>query len=167
MMVDSNARHPIEMSSDQAFSKRIVRLAATSLVALGLIWHLAQSNPRVHPMISGLLLGGWLLMPSLLAFSLRWPQIRFFLAVPSLLISTGLSALCVTALPPDWRVALGWLLITVGVWLGGLLGIWFWYRWLPVPRELEDPFSRGRWSLIAAHIVLIIIGLLLISVTGI
>lgn len=165
-MVDGKARHPIEISADPVFSKRIVRLAATSLVALGLIWYLARSNPLVHPMIHDLLLGGWLLMPSLLAFSLRWPHLRFFLAIPSLLVATGLSALCVTALPTDFKAALGWLLITVGIWLGGFLGIWFWYRWLPVPRELQDPFSRGRWSLIAAHIALIVIGLVLVSLPG-
>jgi hypothetical protein len=51
--------------------------------------------------------------------------------------------------------------MTAGVLFGGVLGIWFWMRLLPVPPALDDPFSRGRWAMIAIHIALIVAGLAL------
>jgi hypothetical protein len=44
-----------------------------------------------------------------------------------------------------------------------LLGLWFWYRLLPVPASLDDPFSPGRWTLIAVHIAAIVVGVVLAS----
>jgi hypothetical protein len=51
--------------------------------------------------------------------------------------------------------------VTAGILLGSLLGLWFWYRLLPVPASLDDPFSPGRWTLVTAHIALIVVGLAL------
>jgi hypothetical protein len=55
--------------------------------------------------------------------------------------------------------ALGWVLIAVGLLLGGLLGGWFWFRWAPVPRVLDEPFAPARWWLIAVHVGFICAGL--------
>lgn len=52
---------------------------------------------------------------------------------------------------------------TAGVLMGGVLGLWFWFRLVPVPRFLDDPFSPGRWALVTAHIILIVAGLGLIA----
>lgn len=106
-------------------------------------------------------------MPSILGFSLRWPTLRYVLVLPSFLVSVGLLAVCAMT-PPANRVArAGWLFITVGVLLGGLLGVWFWFRWLPVPGGLAHPFSRGRRTLIAIHVFLIVVGLALVSIAAI
>ena len=61
------------------------------------------------------------------------------------------------------------MLVTAGILLGSVLGLWFWYRLLPVPSALDDPFSPGRWTLIGIHIAMIVLGLMLASaplVTG-
>ena len=69
---------------------------------------------------------------------------------------------------PEGQVArAGWVLITTGVFLGGILGAWFWFRWLPVPAALADPFSRGRWALIAIHVCLIVFGLALVGLSAV
>lgn len=155
---------PIEMTGDPAFGKRVLRLTIISAFALALIWFLSAVTLQTHPMIGRGLALGWLLMPSILGLSLRWPRLRYALIIPSTLISLALLAICITALPDVNKVVgSGWLLVTSGVLLGGVLGAWFWFRWLPVPRRLMDPFSRGRWALIAVHIGLIVIGLGLIS----
>lgn len=52
-------------------------------------------------------------------------------------------------------------MMTAGVLMGGVLGLWFWYRPAPVPLRLDDPFSRGRWLLIGAHVALIVVGMML------
>jgi hypothetical protein len=72
-----------------------------------------------------------------------------------------LLAVSVAWLPVAPLPALGWLLMTAGVALGGLLGIWFWFRLLPVPPALDDPYSTGRWALIGLHIALIVVGMVL------
>ena len=103
-------------------------------------------------------------MPVLLMLSLRWPWARYGLALPSTLVGGGLVAICLTALPPDWGAArVGWLMTTAGVLMGGVLGLWFWFRLAPVPRFLDDPFGPGRWALVAVHIGLIVVGLALIG----
>ena len=51
--------------------------------------------------------------------------------------------------------------MTAGVLLGGFMGLWFWFRVAPVPAGLDDPTARGRWSLIALHVALIVLGLAL------
>ncbi len=66
-------------------------------------------------------------------------------------------------MPDDGVLQTGWLLVTTGVFLGGLLGIWFWFRLIPVPAALDDPFSTGRWALIGIHVTSIVVGLALIA----
>ena len=157
------ARDPVEMTGDPPFARRVARLALTSIVALGVIWLLATTTLSVVPPISLGLLGGWLLMPSLLGLSLRWSRIRYAVVVPAALVSLALLAICRGSLPEDPLARAGWLLITAGVLFGGLLGGWFWFRLLPVPRRLHFPFSFGRWILIGVHVSAIVLGLILAS----
>lgn len=134
---------------------------------LGLIWLLAATTLHAPRLVTGSLAAGWLFMPSILGFSLRWPTLRYALVLPSFLVSVGLLAVCAVA-PAEHGVArAGWLFITVGVLLGGLLGVWFWFRWMPVPDALTQPFARGRWTLIAIHVSLIVVGLALVSIAAI
>lgn len=79
--------------------------------------------------------------------------------MPSVLVSLSLLAICLTASIPDLAMRIGWLLLTVGIWFGGLLGVWFWFRWLPVPYVLNEPFSTARWMLILVHVALIVAGI--------
>ena len=155
---------PIEMTADSRFGVRVIRLAATSVVALGLIWGFQFATLQTPALVGISLAAGWAMMPILLTVSLRWPIARYGLALPSTLVGGGLIAICLTALPPDWGAArVGWLMTTAGVLMGGVLGLWFWFRLAPVPRFLNDPFSPGRWILVAVHIVLIVAGLALIG----
>ena len=158
-----NSQIAIEITADQQFARRVIRLAWTSLVALGTIWWLAVITLKAHWFIDAGLLAGWALMPSILWASLRWPRARYALVLPSSLVGLGLLAICLTALPHEAGPRTGWLLVTTGVLLGGLLGLWFWFRWLPVPAWLHDPFSPGRWALVCLHISLILVGLALIG----
>ena len=157
-------RASVEMTRDIRFGIRVIRLAATSVVALGLIWGLQFATLNTPALVGICLAAGWALMPVLLVASLRWPVARYGLALPSTLIGVGLVAICLTALPQDSDAALvGWLMTTAGVLMGGALGLWFWFRLAPVPRFLNDPFSPGRWTLVAVHVVLIVVGLGLIG----
>lgn len=157
----------VEMTTDSRFAVRVIRLAATSVVALGLIWGFQFATLQTHAFLGISLAAGWALMPVLLIASLRWPLARFGLALPSTLVGGGLVAICLTALPPDGGAArVGWLMTTAGVLMGGALGLWFWFRLAPVPRFLDDPFGPGRWTLVVVHIVLIVIGLALIGLGG-
>ena len=154
----------VEMTRDSRFGVRVIRLAATSVVALGLIWGFQFATLDTPALVGISLAAGWALMPVLLIASLRWPVARYGLAIPSTLVGFGLIAICLTALPPGWGPAgVGWLMTTAGVLMGGVLGLWFWFRLAPVPRFLDDPFSPGRWTLVAVHIVLIVAGLVLIG----
>jgi hypothetical protein len=56
----------------------------------------------------------------------------------------------------------GWMLVTAGVLLGGTLGLWTWYRVLPVPPPLDDPVAPGRWALIGVHVALVLLGLVML-----
>ena len=168
MMDDTMALGPVqtsvEMTRDSRFGVRVIRLAATSVVALGLVWGFQLATLNTPAFVSVCLAAGWVLMPVLLTVSLRWPMARYGLMLPSTLVGVGLIAICLTALPPDWGAArIGWLLTTAGVLMGGVLGLWFWFRLAPVPRFLDDPFGPGRWTLVAVHIVLIVVGLALIG----
>jgi hypothetical protein len=154
---------PIEMTGDPRFAPRVKRLASTSMVALGLIWALAVVTLEAPPLVDAALAAGWLLMPTTLFASLARPRLRYGLVVPSTLVGVGLLAVSVRWLPNDPVAATGWLMMTAGVLLGGLLGLWFWYRLAPVPIRLNDPFSGGRWVLIGVHVLLIVVGLLLAS----
>ncbi len=154
------------MTADAAFAKRVTRLAITSALVLGCIWVLSAATLQAPPVVGAALAGGWILMPSILGLSLRWPRLRYALLVPSALVAVALLAICATALPRDDLARIGWLLVTGGVLLGGVLGVWFWFRWLPVPTGLSDPFSPGRWALIAVHVSLIVAGLALVSLSA-
>ena len=165
------ADHPVvkqptvELTADPRFARRIIRLALTSASALGLIWWLSATKLHAHEAVSIALAVGWLLMPLVLVLSLRWPKLRYALVVPSFLVGLALLAVCTSALPEERVASAGWLLITGGVLLGGVLGAWFWFRWLPVPARLVDPFSPGRWVLVATHVSLITAGLALVGLS--
>ena len=163
-MVSAHGQTSVEMTRDSRFGVRVIRLAATSVVALGLLWGFQYATLETPAFVGICLAAGWALMPVLLIASLRWPVARYGLALPSTLVSAGLIAICLTALPPGWGPAgVGWMMTTAGVLMGGVLGLWFWFRLAPVPRFLDNPFSPGRWTLVAVHIALIVVGLALIG----
>jgi hypothetical protein len=157
---------PVELTSEPEFARRVIRLALTSSIALGLVWMLAVVTLDLRHSLSVSLMLGWILMPSILFFSLRRPRLRYALAIPSALVGIPLLIICATELPTDHIARTGWLFLTAGILSGGLLGIWFWFRWLPVPVSLDAPFSRGRWSLVGLHVALVVSGLVLISVAA-
>lgn len=158
------ARTGIEMSADPVFLPRVRRLAKVSSVALGIIWFLAIRASEPHSnAIDAALLVGWFLMPTVLWASIRRPEMRPLVFLPSALVTVGLVALCLTAMPGDFVVRSGWLLITGGILFGGFLGGWFWFRWFPVPASLDAPFSSPRWMLIGAHVAMIVVGLALVT----
>jgi hypothetical protein len=150
---------PVELSADPRFAGRVRRLAATAVVALGLIWALATTTLEAPTLVVVMLALGWVTMPTILVASLTRPRLRYALVVPSTLVGTGLLAISAAWLPANAIAAAGWLLITVGILLGGLLGLWFWFRVVPVPGRLDDPFSPGRMALIGIHVALIVAGL--------
>ena len=129
-----------------------------SAVALGLIWALVVTTLEAPLAVDVVFAAGWLLMPSTLVASLQRPRLRYALVVPASLVSVALLAVCIGWLPANPVAAAGWLLVTAGVALGGGLGLWFWYRFLPVPAPLDDPFSTGRWALVGVHVALVVIG---------
>jgi hypothetical protein len=129
-----------------------------SAVALGLVWGLAVTTTEVGALVEATLLAGWILMPTVLLASLRDVRLRYGLVAPSALVSIGLLVIVIGA-SPRGVAGLGWLLILLGVLLGGLMGGWFWYRLLPVPPSLDAPDATGRWALIAVHVALIVVGL--------
>jgi hypothetical protein len=160
---------PVELSADAHFAGRVRRLGFTAMVALGVLWALATITLGAPVAVDLALLLGWLLMPALLFASLRDPRWRYALVLPSTLVGVPLLAICAFWLPEGPVAAAGWLLVTAGILLGSVLGLWFWYRLLPVPAALDDPFSPGRWTLIGIHIAMIVLGLMLASaplVTG-
>jgi hypothetical protein len=101
---------------------------------------------------------GWISMPAVLTWSLRDARARYLLVVPSSLVTLGLLAVSIGWAPASTPAAAGWLLMTAGVLLGGALGLWLWFRLLPVPVALDDPLASGRWGLIAVHVALVVIG---------
>ena len=154
------------MTIDVRFDRRVIRLALESAVVHGFIWFLATAVLEANLAIRIGLLGGWVLMPLILGLSLRRPVLRYALVVPSSLVGLALLAICVTALPGDQVGRAGWVVMTAGVLLGGVLGVWFWFRWAPVPSRLHDPFSRGRLLLVGIHVSLIVSGILLAGVSA-
>ena len=156
---------PIELSADRRVAGRIRRLAGTASIALGLIWYLAVATLDAPPAIGVALAAGWLSMPAILIASLERPLLRYALVIPSTLVGLPLLAISIAWLPAGPMAAAGWLLMTSGILMGGVLGLWFWYRLFPVPAALDDPMSSGRWMLIAVHIGLIVIGAIL-AATG-
>jgi hypothetical protein len=139
---------------------------AVSVVALGIIFWLSVRVFPGHVAIATMLGAGWLLMPTLLCLSLRRPMWRFGLLVPAALVSTALMAESAIAFSLSESSRVGWLLITTGVLVGGALGGWFWYHWLPVPLALIDPFAKGRWAAIGVHAALVIVGAVLVVVAS-
>jgi hypothetical protein len=152
---------PVELSADPAFARRVRRLGLVSLVALGAVWGLAVSTLDAPPLVEGALLAGWALMPATLFASLAWPMVRIGLTLPASLVTLGLLAIVIGWLPESPVAAAGWLLILAGVALGGAMGLWLWYRLLPVPAAFAHPFSPARWRLIGVHVALIVVGLAL------
>lgn len=152
---------PSEMSTGQRFVHRLERLIVVSTVMLGTITLLAALSTDATPLTIGLLAAGWALMPALLYLSLERPKFRYLLMLPATLVSVGLFVVA-TGVDSGSMASVGWWLITAGVLFGGGLGSWFWYRWLPVPERLTDPFSPGRIALIAIHVTLIAIGIALV-----
>jgi hypothetical protein len=150
------------MTADPRFTARVKRLVAVSAVALGLISLLvAMVTTDSGWYRTALAAAGWVLMPTLLGYSIRHPRWRYLLSVPTAAVSAALVLVATDAADSGWATA-GWWLMTGGVLTGGLLGAWFWYRWLPVPRRFDDPFSPGRWALVAAHTGVIVAGWLLV-----
>jgi hypothetical protein len=152
---------PAELGDDPRIRGRVRRLAAISLVALGLVAGLAAMTLEAPPAVLVALGLGWALMPAVLAWSLVEPGARYLLVGPSALVAVGLLAVSLGWLPASAAAAAGWLLLTAGVVLGGALGLWFWYRLMPVPASLDDPLAPGRWALIAVHVALVVIGWIL------
>jgi len=151
----------VELTAHPAMTARVIRQAAVSTVWLGLIFWLAAAALDANATIVAALGAGWVLMPSVLALSTRRPLLRLALVVPAGLISTALIAAVATALPDDTTSRVGWVLVTVGVLAGGVLGCWFWYRLFPVPPALDAPLAPGRWALIAFHVALVVVGIAL------
>jgi hypothetical protein len=149
---------PVELTSDPRIRARVARLAVVSVVALALVLSLAIATLDTWPMVVVALALGWATMPTILAWSYRRPGARYLLVVPASLVSLALVAVCLVTPVASVPAAIGWAAMTSGVLLGGLLGIWFWYRLLPVPRALDDPLGRGRWELIALHVALVVVG---------
>ncbi|MFM9108960.1 MAG: hypothetical protein ACKOWF_19915 [Chloroflexota bacterium] len=149
----------IELTDDRRFAGRVARLAAVSLVALGMIWRLASRGGIPEPAPT-LLLAGWIAMPCLLAASLFWPRLRPGLVAPSTLVTAGAAAAAWTAAGP---ARAGWVLLRAGILLGDLLGLWLWLRLAPVPRAWTDPFSRRRWAVIAVHVLLVVAGMTIVA----
>jgi hypothetical protein len=157
------ASRPVELSPDARFAGRLRRLAAVSVPGLGSITLLAHLTLDVPLALEASLAAGWILMPTLLLLSRARPLLRYALALPSTLVGLPLLAVCILVRPADAVAAAGWCALAAGILLGGVLGLWFWYRVLPVPAALDDPFAPGRWALVALHVGLVVGGLLTIA----
>jgi hypothetical protein len=148
-----------ELSLDVAFAARVRRLAAVSAVALGVLLLLWLRTVEAPTAFAALLGGGWLTMPLVLLASLRRPRLRYALVVPSTFVSLPVGAAAVGLVSTGSASAqAGWALVACGVALGAVMGAWFWFRLLPVPRALDHPFSAARWALVAVHVALIVAG---------
>lgn len=154
------SRSGIELTGDRLFRHRVRRLVAISSVALGVIWGLAFVEEAPYWVLV-LLAVGWVSMPTVLAASLSRPSLRYALVLPATSVSVGLVGMVVAA-PQD--TVTGWILIAAGILLGGFLGVWFWFRWLPVPRILDDPYGWPRVTLVGLHLALVLVGAALVWV---
>jgi hypothetical protein len=150
------------MTDDPRVADRVRRQALNGAVVLGLVWAAAAASEPVGPVPQWLLLVGWPLMVTVLLLSLREPRLRYLVVVPATLIAGALLAISFNNGIGQPEAA-GWWLLTAGIVLGIVLGAWFWFRWLPVPAALDDPFSPGRWALIAVHAALVLVGLVVVA----
>lgn len=150
----------VEMTPDRLFAHRVRRLVWVSATALGVIWGLAYADSAPSWVLT-FLIAGWALMPAVLALSLRRSLVRYALVIPASAVSIGLIGMVMDA--PESTVT-GWIVVTAGVLLGGLLGIWFWFRWLPVPRPFDDPFGWPRMVLVGTHVALVLVGAAMVGV---
>lgn len=160
-MRHGDRRTGVELTDDPLFAHRVRRLVAVSAVALGVITGLALASDA--PTWSVVLLAtGWVLMPVILAASLNRPTLRYGLIVPASVVTVGLLGVLVST---DGAAVLGWAMITAGILLGGTLGMWFWYRLMPVPYELSDPYGAPRIALVGLHIGLVLAGMAIVVAT--
>jgi hypothetical protein len=159
-------RVPLELSGDGRFRRRVVRLSIVSAVALGVLTGLVVATLEAPAALVGVFVAGWILMPAMLVASLRSPRLRYGLVVPASLVSLGLVAVVLGWLPATPLGAAGWVLMLAGVALGGGLGLWFWYRVIPVPGALDDPFAPGRWALVGLHVGLVVIGITVVALAA-
>jgi hypothetical protein len=100
-------------------------------------------------------------MPTTLFASIPYPSLRPLLIAPATLLTAPILAIVAWWSPVHPAAQAGWILMAAGLLLGGVLGGWFWFRWLPVPHGLDDPFTPARWRMIAIHVGLICAGWLL------
>jgi len=150
----------IEMTENRIFAHRVRRLVAISVVALGVIWGLAFMDGAPGWVLVFLALG-WGLMPTILAGSLHRPTLRYALVVPATVVPIGLVGMVASGVTSTVN---GWIVMAAGILVGGFLGLWFWFRWLPVPREFDDPFAWPRVTLIGVHIALVLVGAAMVAV---
>lgn len=153
-MRSADVRAGVELTNDRMFTHRVRRLIAVSAIALGVItWLAYRADGPSWSLV--LLAAGWVLMPTILAASLRRPLLRYALVIPASLVTIGLFGMLATTSGTEM---VGWALITIGILVGGTLGMWFWYRWIPVPRSLDDPYGFARIALVGLHIGFVLIG---------
>ena len=153
------SRAGLEMTGDRVFAHRVRRLVGVSTVALGVFWGLAFMDDAPGWVLA-LLAIGWVLMPAVLAVSIHRPMMRYALVVPATVVPVGLTGMVMVA--PAATVN-GWIIMTIGILFGGFLGLWFWFRWLPVPRILDDPFRSARVTLVGIHIALVLAGVTIVA----
>lgn len=153
-MIGSGRYRSVELTDDGLFAHRVRRLVWISAVALGVITLLAVRSDAPGWSVA-MLAAGWVLMPTILAASLRRPKLRYGLVIPASLVTVGLVGPVTVATGAS---LVGWVMILIGILVGGTLGMWFWYRWLPVPGGFDDPYGALRMVLIGAHIGLVLFG---------
>lgn len=158
-MTSMHVHGGLEMTRDRLFTHRVRRLVWVSIFALGVIWVMAFLDDAPNWVLA-LLAAGWLLMPSILAVSLRRPMMRYALVIPATIVPVGLMWMVLTA---SEATLTGWILMAVGILFGGLLGMWFWFRWFPVPRVFADPYGGPRIALVGIHIALVLAGAAMVA----
>ncbi len=154
----TDRRLGVELTDNPLFARRVRRLVVVSATALGVIAAVAirSGGPRAAV---ALLVAGWVIMPLVLAASLSRPLVRYALVLPATLVTLGLVGM---VLSTDGSETIGWILVTLGILVGGSLGMWLWYRWFPVPYMLDDPYGVPRLMLLSVHIVLVVSGVVVV-----
>ena len=149
----------VELTRDPAFTRRVRRLVWISSIALGVITLLAVRDDASAWVIV-LMLVGWLLMPVLLHLSIDNPRLRRGLLVPGTSFTLGGLGMAVATVG---ALSVGWWLIAAGLMLGGTQGVWFWFRWMPVPGHLDDPFAWPRLGVVGVHVALLLVGIAVVA----